>query len=234
MSEMNEKEINEVKEPVEEPKAEEPKAEEPTLTAEVVPEAPAAPVKKTSGLATAGMIVGIISAATSVIPVINIYSIFGGILAIVFGIICLCKKASTGKATGALITGIAAILVSVFIMVLLIGGIIDAVNDVLEGAVPEELSVTCGDFVVEEGTMWSSTYVEVVITNEDELEKLSFEVEIEAVDEDGNRLATETVTAYNLRPGQSQKFRIFKDVPLEMIDEMEDATFQVLSSEVIY
>lgn len=69
-------------------------------------------VEKKSGLATAGMVLGIIGACTSFIPIVNNLSFIMGVLAIIFGIIEIIKKAGTGKAIAGLILGILAIIIT--------------------------------------------------------------------------------------------------------------------------
>lgn len=68
--------------------------------------------KKKSGLATAGMVLGIIGVCTSFIPIVNNLSFVMGILAIIFGIIEIIKKAGRGKAIAGLILGILAIIIT--------------------------------------------------------------------------------------------------------------------------
>lgn len=62
--------------------------------------------KKSSGLGTAGFVLGIIAICISFIPLINYLSIIMGILAIIFGIIGTIKSSSKGMAITALILGI--------------------------------------------------------------------------------------------------------------------------------
>ena len=53
---------------------------------------------KKSGFATAGLVLGIIGICLSFIPILNNASFFLGVLAVIFGLISLIKKASKGKA----------------------------------------------------------------------------------------------------------------------------------------
>lgn len=69
--------------------------------------------KKKSGLATAGMVLGIVGACTSFIPIVNNISFILGILAIIFGIIEIIKKAGRGKAIAGLVLGIIAIVITI-------------------------------------------------------------------------------------------------------------------------
>ena len=67
---------------------------------------------KKSGLATAGLVLGIIGICLSFIPILNNASFFLGILAVIFGIIPLIKKASKGKAIAALFLGVLSIIIT--------------------------------------------------------------------------------------------------------------------------
>lgn len=67
---------------------------------------------KKSGLAKAGLVLGIIGICLSFIPILNNASFFLGVLAVVFGLIPLIKKASKGKAIAALILGVLSIVIT--------------------------------------------------------------------------------------------------------------------------
>ena len=62
--------------------------------------------EKRSGFATAALVLGIIGICLSFIPILNNASFFLGILAVIFAIVALIKKASKGKAIAGLILGI--------------------------------------------------------------------------------------------------------------------------------
>ena len=67
---------------------------------------------KNSGFATAGLVVGIIGASTSFIPIINNISFVLGILAVIFGIVALIQKSGKGKVIASIILGIVAIAIT--------------------------------------------------------------------------------------------------------------------------
>ena len=67
---------------------------------------------KNSGFATAGLVLGIIGACTSFIPIINNLSFILGILAIIFGIVALIKKSGRGTVIASIILGIVAIAIT--------------------------------------------------------------------------------------------------------------------------
>lgn len=68
--------------------------------------------EKKSGLATAGMVLGIIGAVLAFIPLINNLAFVLGVLAIIFGGIALAKKANKGKAIAGLVLGILSIVIT--------------------------------------------------------------------------------------------------------------------------
>ena len=68
---------------------------------------------KKSGLATAGLVLGIIGICTSFIPIVNNASFILGILAFVFGLIPIIKKNAKGKAIAALILGVLSIVITI-------------------------------------------------------------------------------------------------------------------------
>ena len=68
--------------------------------------------QKKSGLATAGLVLGIIGVVLAFIPIINFVSFILGALALIFGGIALVQKASKGKAVSAVILGVASIVLA--------------------------------------------------------------------------------------------------------------------------
>ena len=68
--------------------------------------------KKKSGFGVAALVLGIIGIVLSFIPFINNIAFILGVLAIIFGIVCLCKKASKGFAIAGLVLGILACIIT--------------------------------------------------------------------------------------------------------------------------
>ena len=66
-----------------------------------------------SGLATAGLVLGIIGICTSFIPIINNVSFVLGLIGSIFSIVTLAKKTSKGKAIAGIILCILAIIITV-------------------------------------------------------------------------------------------------------------------------
>ena len=72
--------------------------------------------KKKSGLATAGLVLGIIGICISFIPLMFYISFVLGALSIIFGGISIAKKTSKGKAIAALVLGILTVVLSFSMM----------------------------------------------------------------------------------------------------------------------
>lgn len=194
--------------------------------------------KKKSGLATAGMVLGIIGIATSFIPIVNNASFVLGILAVVFGIITLIKKASLGKTITALILGVLAIVITVASQASLSNAIDDAFStfdkelgtltgEQTDAVLENNLDVTIGKFEVTEGAFLDETKLDVTVKNKGS-ETASFSVEIEAVNSDGSRIDTDTIYISDLKAGQSQKFEAFTLVESDKYNALKNATFAVL------
>lgn len=74
-------------------------------------------VEKKSGLATAGLVCGIIAIVFAFIPVVNFVSYVLGALALIFGIIAVVKK-SSGKAIAALVLGALSLIIAILMNIL--------------------------------------------------------------------------------------------------------------------
>lgn len=69
--------------------------------------------KNKSGLATAGMVLGIIAIVGAWIPFLNVVSIILGILALIFSVIALVQKKSLGKAIAGAILGALSVIIAI-------------------------------------------------------------------------------------------------------------------------
>ncbi len=204
-------------------------------------------VKKKSGLATAGFVLGIVGICTSFIPIVNNASFFLGALAAVFGIVVLIKRMDKAKATIALILGLLSIVITLALQASWSKAIDDAVDemdsafndlendmDYMAGNKTEDiltnyLSVTMGKFTVIEGEYFDETEMSVTLKNIGS-ERKSFDITIEAVDTNGNRIATDTVYVSELGAGQSQTFKAFDFISSEDIPALKTATFKISSA----
>ena len=142
-----------------------------------------------SGLATAGLVLGIVGVCTSFIPIVNNISFIMGILSAIFGIISLVKKTGKGKAITAIILGILAITIIINLQQELSNSI-ETVNKELDKAVgnsteevlKNDVEVLLGSFEVEKGEYFTDTKLTVKVTNKMN-EKKSFSINIEAINE---------------------------------------------------
>ena len=198
--------------------------------------------KRKSGLATAGMVLGIIGTCISFIPLINNISFILGILAIIFGIIEIIKKAGVGKAVAGLVLGIIAIMITISAQKTLsdsidtfsnqinnsINTIDKATGNSTEEILKNDLVVKIQEFEVTKGTYGNTeTKLPVIIKNKTD-ETKSFNIQIEAVTSDGLRITNDYIYANNLKAGQSQQFETFKLVTSDKVEELKKATFNVV------
>ena len=192
---------------------------------------------KRSGFATAGLVLGIIGVCTSFIPLINNLSFFLGIIGVVFAIISLAKKASKAKAIAALILSALAIIITLSAQQAA-GEALNEVGQELDkatGASTEEVlqndvNVELGKFnVTTDEYGITKTKMTVKVTNKTN-ETKSFNIQVEAVDVDGNRISQDYIYANNLTAGQSQDFDIFEFVSNEDIEKMQSATFNIVEA----
>lgn len=70
---------------------------------------------KKSGLAVAGLVLGIIAVVFSAIPVINYLAFIMGVLAAIFGLVCLGRKRSLGISITGVVLGIAAVAITIIV-----------------------------------------------------------------------------------------------------------------------
>lgn len=191
---------------------------------------------KKSGLATAGLVLGIVGICTSFIPIINNASFVLGILSVIFGIISLVKKASKGKAIAALILGVLAVVITLSLQSSWSDSFDELSNDLdnMSGENTEEVlknaEVNIGKFeIVTDEYGFTETKLTVKVTNKTD-EKKSFDFEIEAVASDGSRIDIDYIYANDLVAGQSQSFDLFEYVEDEKLQDMKSATFKIIEA----
>lgn len=193
----------------------------------------------TKRFATAGLVLGIIGACTSFIPFINNLSFILGILGIIFSVIALIRKAGKGKTIAGLILGILAIVITLNAQKAT-SDALDAVSqelDMATGGSTEEVlqnyvDVELGDFETSTDEYGiTETKMTVKVTNKTN-KTSSFNIQVEAVDTNGNRINQDYVYANNLTAGQSQEFEIFNFVSSEQINAMKSAKFNIVEASV--
>ena len=191
--------------------------------------------ERKSDFATAALVLGISGICLSFIPILNNAAFFLGILAVIFAFVSFAKKASKGKAIAGLILGILSVVITLSLQSSWAESL-DKVSDDLDNAVGNnteeilgnDVDVSIGNF---EGSLGDYGLVDskltVTVTNlTDEIK--SFNIQIEAVDASGSRIATDYVMANSLGAGQSQNFDIFTYVSSEDLEAMQSATFNVV------
>lgn len=191
---------------------------------------------KRSGLATAGLVLGIVGISLSFIPILNNASFFLGILAVIFGIITLVKKASKGKAIAALVLGILSIVITLSLQSSWSKSLdetskkLDDMAGKNTAEVLKKVDVNIGSLeVVTDEYGYSDTKLIVKVTNKSG-EKKSFDITIEAVGADGSRLNTDYIYANNLADGQSQSFELFTYISNDQLEAMKSATFKIVKA----
>ena len=193
--------------------------------------------KEKTGLSTASLVLGIIGICTSFIPIVNNVSFILGVLAIIFAVISLIKRAGTGKAVAGLVIAIIAIVVTIQSQKALSDGINTISNsiDKATGANTEEVlkndvEVILGNF---EATTDEYGNTKLVATVKNKLnESKSFNIHVEAVDSNGNRIAEDYIYANNLGAGQTQQIEIFNLVQSDKVDSLKKANYKIIEASV--
>ncbi len=191
---------------------------------------------KKSGFSTAGLVLGIIGVCTSFIPIINNLSFVMGVLAVIFGIVALAKKAGKGKIVASIILGVLAIVITINSQKALSESLDTLSKDLdkMTGSSTEEIlandvEVTLGEFEVTKKEYSTDTKLVVTVKNKHS-ETKSFSIQVEAVDSQGVRITNDYVYANNLNAGQSQKFEIFNFVSSDKIEDLKNATFKIVEA----
>ena len=193
---------------------------------------------KRSGLCTAGLVLGVLGLCTSFIPIINNLSFFLGVLAIIFGLLSI-KKAKKGKLVATILIGILAIAITLSAqksvsdsLNTLSDDLDKATGNSTEEVLKNDVDVVLGDFEVIEGEYGlNETKLTVKLTNKTN-ETKSFSIQVEAVDDSGNRINQDYISANNLTAGQSQEFEIFTFVSSDQIEAMKSAKFNIVEASV--
>ena len=192
---------------------------------------------KNSGFATAGLVLGIIGACTSFIPIINNLSFILGILAIIFGIVALIKKSGKGKVIASIILGIVAIAITLSAQKSVSDSLDNLSKDLdkvtgnsTEEVLANDAEVTLGSLEVTKGD-YGITNTKLVVTVKNKTsEKKSYNFHIEALDSNGSRIGEDYVYANDLNAGQSQNFEIFTYISSDKLDAMKNATFKIVEA----
>ena len=190
------------------------------------------------------LIVGTISAVLSFVPGINYLAIVAGTITIIYGILGLFETEKKKVACIGIILGVLSIIITYFIMSNNIQFLKNNVYDISneqntenndsDYVLKNEVEVVIGEFEQNNETFDGEFYnnmtkLPVTLNNKSKTMK-SFNITIEAVDEDGNRIIEETVYVEKLRPGQSYKTEAFSYASGDMMEKLENAKFVVLDA----
>ena len=157
------------------------------------------------------------------------------IIAFIFGIIALVKKAGIGKAVATIILAVFTVIITLS-MQNSFSNSLDKTNKELDKAVgnsTEEIlkndaNVVLNKFeVIKDKYGYEDTELKVSVTNKTS-DKKSFNIHIEAVDNTGARIGDDYVYANDLGAGQTQEFKIFTYVSSDKVETMKNATFKIV------
>lgn len=195
---------------------------------------------KSSGFAVAGFVCGLVGIATAFIPVINFSSYILGLLAVIFGIVALAKKQSVGFSVSALLLGVVSVIMVIVMSFAFVSTVSDAAEEAskslnnLTGDNTDELlkntvNVKFGTLTVHNDSFYKTVDLEVTVKNISN-ERHSFSLEIEAVDNSGNRIAEDVIMVSDLGAGQSVTEKTFTLVSQDKIDQLKTAKFRVMTA----
>lgn len=201
---------------------------------------PAAKPSKSAAAITA-MVLGIVAIVISPMPIINNFAFILGIIALIFAIVALVgtsKGRKSGK--GFAITGLILSIVSLVIVLATqatYAAVLDEASNSLDraaGNATEEVlgtdvDVQSGNFTLKkDGYGMITSELPITVKNLTD-ESASFTIQLEAVDENGDRIMQDTVYASSLGAGQSQTFKAFTWVTSDDYEAMKTAKFNILS-----
>ena len=196
--------------------------------------------------AKSGFVLGIVSIITAFAPLINYLAIVMGILAIIFGL--MGQKERKKIACMGIILGILSIIFTYIIINFQIDFAFNKISEVnnklnmmneenindTENVLANELDVVIGTYeesnvVYDYDMISTSTQLPITLRNKSN-ETKSFNVMIEAIDENGDRITEDTVYVEKLRSGQSYQTNAFYYMSDEITESLNNATFRVLEA----
>lgn len=200
---------------------------------------------KKSGLAIAGMVLGIVAIATSFLPIINNGSFFLALVGLIFAIVSMLgirkgKSSGMGMAVAGLVLSIVAIVV-VLGSQAFYGAVIDEASnqatqqlnkmsgDATDDIMGVDVGVAIGDFSIsKDGYGFVSSELPVTVTNLLD-EQTTYWITIEAVDGTGARISDDTVYVNDLGANQSTTLKAFTYVSSDDYAAMQSARFNIVS-----
>lgn len=198
-----------------------------------------------SGLAVAALVLGIIAAATSFMPIINNGSFFIALIGLILAIVAIVgirKGKNSGKGIA-----IAGLVLSIVAVVLVLGtqAFYSAVlneaadqskqqlnkmtGDATDDILGKDVEVSIGDYSISKD-QYGLVKSELSVTVKNMLdEPATYWVKIEAVDASGARISDDTVYINDLGAGQSTTLDAFAYVSSDDYEAMKSAKFNIVS-----
>lgn len=201
--------------------------------------------KPRSGFAIAALVLGIVAAATSFMPIINNASFFIALIGLILAIVAIAgirkgKNSGKGLAVAGLVLSIVAGLLVLGTQAFYSAVLDEAVDqstqqlnkmtgDATDDILGVDVEVTIGDYSINKdqyGLVKSNLPVTVTnLLNE----PASFWINVEAVDANGSRINDDTVIVNDLGAGQSTKLEAFAFVSSDDYEAMKNASFNIIS-----
>lgn len=201
--------------------------------------------KPRSGFAIAALVLGIVAAATSFMPIINNASFFIALIGLILAIVAIAgirkgKNSGKGLAVAGLVLSIVAGLLVLGTQAFYSAVLDEAVDqstqqlnkmtgDATDDILGVDVEVTIGDYSISKD-QYGLVKSDLPVTVKNLLnEPSSFWINIEAVDANGSRINDDTVIINDLGAGQSTKLDAFAFVSSDDYEAMKNASFNIIS-----
>lgn len=201
--------------------------------------------KPRSGFAIAALVLGIVAAATSFMPIINNASFFIALIGFVLAIVAIAgirkgRNSGKGLAVAGLVLSIVAGLLVLGTQAFYSAVLDEAVDqstqqlnkmtgDATDDILGVDVEVTIGDYSISKD-QYGLVKSDLPVTVKNLLnEPSSFWINIEAVDANGSRINDDTVIINDLGAGQSTKLDAFAFVSSDDYEAMKNASFNIIS-----
>jgi hypothetical protein len=194
--------------------------------------------KNTSGLAIAGLVLGIVALSTSFIPIVNNASFIFGIIGLILAIAGLFRSGKKVIPVVAIILCIMAMGIT-FALQKDWADKLNKVSDDLNKSVDNStgkntdeilenyVDVNLGNLEVTKDKYGLVTSKLTASVTNKATEKKSYSITIEALDATGSRIMIDYIYADDIAANQSANYDIFKSISSDQVDSMKNATFKV-------
>lgn len=197
------------------------------------------------GFAIAALVLGIVAAATSFMPIINNASFFIALIGLILAIVAIVgirkgKNSGKGLAVAGLVLSIVAGLLVLGTQAFYSAVLDEAVDqstqqlnkmtgDATDDILGVDVEVTIGDYSINKD-QYGLVKSDLPVTVKNLLnEPASFWINVEAVDANGSRINDDTVIVNDLGAGQSTKLEAFAFVNSDDYEAMKNASFNIIS-----